>query len=128
MRKLFERYYPGELAKAEARAFGTAEAEFGRKLDRALQEQRGEYELKIAQLNSEIGILNTIIDQRKYRLDEAIEKELTAKSVLLKAQEIINQVEYEFRQHVENNTRTMVRFKEIRSQTEDFSRQLLPQT
>lgn len=128
LKKIIDRYYPGEINKAQKKAYEIAEVEFNRKIDQALEEQRGIYDLKIVQLNSEITILNKIIDERKKRVDDAIGRELNSRNVLLKAQELINQVDYEFRNHVENNARTMVRFKEIRKETELFARQLIPQS
>ena len=127
LKKIIDRYYPGEIQKAQQKAYEIAEIEFGRKIEQSLEQQRGIYDLKIVQLNSEISILNKIIDERKRRVDDAIDKELNAKNALLKAQELINQVDYEFRQHVENNSRTMVRFQKIRSDTEQFARKLIPQ-
>ena len=127
MKKIVEHYFPGEIAKAESRAYDLAEREFNRKITDELQKQRGIYDLRTQQLNSEIMMLNRLVDDRNRKISESIEKELSAKSILLKAQEIATQIEVEYRQHTENNTRTMVRFKEIRFEAEKFARQLLPQ-
>lgn len=117
----------GELTKAEARGYERAEREYTRKIQNALDEQRAVYELQIQTLKADVSILESIIDDKDKLTDAAREREINARQIYLKAKEIIDRVDYHYREHLNSTALSSTRFKKIRDEAELFAKNLLPE-
>jgi vacuolar-type H+-ATPase subunit I/STV1 len=113
------------LSKENRRGYDRAGKEFQVKIERALEDQKNIYELKIQSLHSDINILEGIIKDKDSKVSEASEKEKQARQIFLKAKELIDRVDYHYKEHTENSTRSMTKFKEIRIEAEDFVKKLI---
>lgn len=113
------------LSKENLRGYNRAGKEFQTKIERALEDQKNLYELKIQSLHSDINILESIIKDKDNKVSEASEKEKQARQIFLKAKELIDKVDYHYKEHTENNTRSMTKFKEIRIEAEAFVKKLI---
>jgi vacuolar-type H+-ATPase subunit I/STV1 len=113
------------LSKENLRGYDRAGKEFQVKIERALEDQKNLYELKIQSLHSDINILESIIKDKDNKVSEASEKEKQARQIFLKAKELIDRVDYHYKEHTENSTRSMTKFKEIRIEAEEFVKKLI---
>jgi hypothetical protein len=99
--------------------------ELKEKHETELQTIKGMHEIQMMEKKSEIDMLNRVIDNKQNQLNASYEREIRAKEIFLKAQEIITCVDYEFRKHAENQTRSMAQFTEIRLNAEEFNRKMI---
>jgi hypothetical protein len=112
------------ISKARIQERNIMEKEYKYRLDKQLQEQKDTYELLLHEKSLEIITLNDIIDQNKAKMQEASEKEMRSKRIYLKAKEILSCVDFEFKRHLENNAKSMGQMDKIRSESENFFKQL----
>ena len=72
-------------------------------------------------------MMSKIIQKSKERIRAAIIKEDNAKSLLLKAHDILTKVDYCYTEHTENEAVLMTEMKNIKGELELFSKKLLPE-
>jgi hypothetical protein len=113
------------LSKENRKGYDRAGKEYQSKIERALKDQENLFELKIQSLNSDINILEGIIKDKDSKVSEASEKEKQARQIFLKAKELIDKVDYHYKEHAENTGRSMTKFKEIRIEAEVFVKKLI---
>jgi len=114
-----------ELEKANLKGYERAGKEFQVKIENALKEQKNMHELKTQMLLSDINILEGIIKEKELKVKEAADKEFHARQIFLKAKELIAKVDYQYKEHLKNNSRSMIKFDDIKTESEAFMKNLI---
>jgi hypothetical protein len=114
-----------ELEKANLKGYEGAGKEFQIKIEDALKEQKNLHDLKTQMLLSDINILESIIKEKENKVREAADKEFHARQIFLKAKELIAKVDYQYKEHLKNNSRSMIKFDDIKNESEEFMKNLI---
>jgi len=119
------RVYRTELLKAESKGYDRARAIAKAELNKALDEQRDVFELKLISKNNDIVSLEKTIKYMERQVNDAGEKIKRSKQIYLEARKIITMAENSFKRHTENETRVMTEFSDIRIESELFEKNLI---
>lgn len=114
-----------ELEKANLKGYERAGKEYQTKIENSLREQKNLHDLKVQMLMSDINILEGIIKEKELKVKEAADKEFHARQIFLKAKELIAKVDYQYKEHLKNNSRSMIKFDDIKTESEEFMKNLI---
>jgi hypothetical protein len=113
------------LNRAERNGYAIAEREWESNMRLTIEQLERDHAVRLQGKDSEITLLNSVIDSSRARIKDAIQKDGTARVSILKAQEMVTRVYLSFKNHAEAECLIFNDLTNLRDEIERYERRLL---